>query len=235
MFKFLPCFISIFFLTFNLIGEDFYYNKELIYKKKFDQIFKKYHKFFYADKAKKIFDLREGCADRNVEDANALNRCTGGNAGTIKGEVEKIINKNTFLLKVGNFSICISGDVDTSKMKDKTTFEGVIAPDGKYVLPPEKGKKKKKVVRKYKQLNVVTRDEFKNYIKNRKIYAYKKVEQEVPAKTVNCVKCKGKGQYLQHGSPGQPSKWRKCPVCGGKGNYPGKYKTRIIWQREEVK
>lgn len=229
MVKYIPIFIFLSFSALNIYSEDFYYNKELIYKKKFNELYKKFNGCFYTN-GKKVYDLRLGCDNRHVKDANALIKCRGNNSGQIKGEVNQIIDKDTFLLQIGKSIVCVSG-TDTSEMEEKAEFEGVITPSGKYSLT--KGKGKKKTFRKYVQLTHLTKDGFKNYIKNRKLYYYKSIEEKVPAQTILCPKCKGKGSYLKH-SKGKSSQWTKCNVCKGKGNMPGKWKMRTIWRRVDV-
>lgn len=226
------CFsVGVLFFSLVSLAEDFYYNKELIYEKKFNKLYDQFKEYFYTD-GKKIYDLREGCSNRFIKDANALSRCRGNNNGLIKGEVSKILDKQSFLLKVGKSEICVSGNSDTSEMEEKAEFEGLISPAGKYEKKTAKGKKKS--FRKYVQLTPVTKTQFKKYIKKKKLYTYKKIEKTVPAKTVLCPDCKGKGSVMQKVGKGKAG-FRKCKVCKGKGNIPGKWKQQITWERQEVR
>lgn len=220
--------LSALFVSLSAYAE-YYYNKELIYESRFNELFEQFEDVFYTD-GKKIYDLRVGCDNRHVKDANAVKRCRGGSPGLIKGEIAKVIDKQTFLIKIGNTTICVKGNTDTTGMEPKAEFEGAICPSGKYEIPDGK---KKKAIRKYVQLTSVTRDQFRKYIKKRKLHTYKKVEKEVAARTKLCPACNGKGSRMQKLGK-RRNGFRKCKNCNGKGTIVGKWKEQVTWVRKDI-
>ena len=230
MMKFLFAITCLFVCVESSLAEDIYYNNEIIYKKRFNKLYNQFKDMFFSD-GKKVYDLRTGCSNRFVTDANALLRLGRHNKGSIKGKIYKIINKDTFILKIGKSLVCVSGNVDTSEMEKNTEFDGFLASSGKYKYSVKKGKKK--ILRKFSRLTPVSKDIFKKFIRRKKLYTYKKIEKTVPAQTLLCPKCTGKGSYLRQLDKGVAG-FRKCDVCNGKGTTVGKYKQQITWEAVEI-
>lgn len=222
--------LSALLLSLSAVAEDFYYNKALIYEKEFNKLFEQFEEILYSD-GKKIYDLRVGCDNRHVKDANAIKKCRGSNAGLIKAKIDKVVDKKTFLLKIGKSLICIQGNTDTTGMEAGAEFEGAITPSGKFETKDAKGKKK--FIRKYVQLTPISRAEFKKYIKKRKLHTYKKVEKEVAARTKLCSQCMGKGSRMQNLGKGKAG-FRKCKTCKGKGTRVANWKDQVTWVRKDI-
>lgn len=225
MFKYLLAITAMFFFSATSFSEDYYYNNELINKKKFENLYKQFKDYFYTD-GKKIFDMRTSCTDKHVPDANELIKLSKYSGGTVDGEVHKVIDKNTLLLKIGKNIVCVSESTDTAGLEENAECSLVLTPAGSYLY----GKKK---LMKFNQIVPVSKEIFQDYIKTRKLYQYKKVEEKVPAQTLLCPKCKGKGSYLQGKGKGK-SGWVKCKICKTKGTVVGKFKQQITWEREDI-
>lgn len=216
-------------IAFSAFSEDYYYNKELIHDKKFNKLYKQFKNYYYSD-GKKVYDLRTGCNNKNVKDANAIVNLKRARSGRVNAEVYKIVDENIFLLKIGKSLLCVAGE-NTTTMEEKSKFSEVLAPNGTYNHTFENGKKQK--LMRFKKLSPLTKDIFKTYIKSKKLYKYEKREKTVPSRTILCPKCKGKGSYMRKITK-KRSGFRKCGDCKGKGNIPGEYKQKITWQRKAV-
>ena len=212
-----------------VFAEDYYYNREMISDQRFNKLYAEFKEYLFSD-GSKVYDLRTGCTDRFVPDANALTKLSSGNSGVINAKISKVIDKKTCLLEVGKSIICVEGYTDTAGLKENEECSVRLSPEGTYSYGEGK---EKKALRKFSLLEPVSKEIFKEYIKTRKLFVYKKVEKKVPAQTLLCPKCKGKGSYLKSKGKGKAG-WVKCEVCKQKGTIPGNYKQQVTWEREDI-
>lgn len=209
------------------IKDEYKYNNSRINKDTFNKLFKEFKDLLYTD-GKKVYDLRVGNSYKNVKDANACRKFSDYNDGRVKGLVYKVIDNETFLLRLRDKVIYVTGNVDASNFEDKMVFTDLIAHIGEQTYKSSSDKKYK--LRKCTVLKPVTKELFKDYIKDRKIYRYKKIKERKPARKTLCPKCMGKGQYKD-----SKLSWHKCKRCKESGTIVARWEVVISWKKVEVK
>lgn len=212
-------------LSTSMLAEDYSYSGASINEKKFNQLFNKFKNLLYTD-GKNVYDLRIGNKVKlDTADANAVRKFTSRDDGRADGIIYKIENKNSFLLKIGSMVVYVTGNVDTTNLSEITKYTALLGHLGTHRYKKENGKEFD--LRKCTVLKPVTKELFKEYIKDKRLFTYKKVVSQVPARKKLCMICKGDGLYGHKKKP--------CGTCKRTGTVVASWKKQTTWKKEEVK